>query len=108
LNKGEWDLGLRGIFDDGSGTAFVRGDRMIVEKVLGRKMDDLANEVKENLDPDSVIRDLHEKLVGRPATLTADPGLDDYGLAIYLNDLEMGWDIPQFEREILSMMEVMG
>jgi replication factor A1 len=105
--EAEWDLGFKGIFDDGSGTVFLKGDRRVVEELLGRSIDEIRNEVKENLDPDSVLEEIDQRIVGRPVTIIGDPSLDDYGTVVNASDIEMGWDPEQLEREIISMMEVM-
>jgi replication factor A1 len=105
--EGEWDLGFKGIFDDGSGTAFIKGDRSVVEGLMGRSMDEIASEVKESLDPDKVLAELEELLVGRPISLVADPALDDYGIVLTTSEIEFGWDLEQLEREVISLMEVM-
>lgn len=104
----EWDLGFKGIMDDGSATAFIKGDRNIVETILGRTLDDVTNEVKESLDPDSILFELEEALVGRPITVTADPSLDEYGVILDLSDILLGWEMGQLEREVISMLEVMA
>ncbi|MEA3560038.1 MAG: hypothetical protein U9R75_12365, partial [Candidatus Thermoplasmatota archaeon] len=107
-NEGEMDMGLRCIFDDGSGTAFLRGDRNIVERILGRTMEQIEERVKETMDPGSVLHDLTEKILGSVLTIIADPILDDYGLTLHISDINTGWDIEQLEREVISLMEVMG
>lgn len=106
--EGEWDLGFKGIFDDGSGTAFVKGDRTAVERLTGRSMDEITLEVKENLDPEKVLSELEEILVGRPIWLVADPTLDEYGIVLNVSELEIGWDLEQLEQEVASLIEVMA
>jgi hypothetical protein len=106
--EGEWDLGFKVIFDDGSGTAFIKGDRTIVEGLTGRSMDEITREVKESLDPDKVLSELEEILVGRPMFVVADPIMDDYGIVLNIAEIEIGWDLEQLEREVISLMEVMA
>ncbi|MGA1847726.1 MAG: hypothetical protein ACMUHB_00165 [Thermoplasmatota archaeon] len=104
--KGEWDLGFKGIFDDGSATAFLKGDRMMVEALLGSDINELTEEVKESLDPEGILGRLEDELLGRPIKITADPVLDDYGITLQVSAIEMGWEMEKFEREIISLMEV--
>jgi replication factor A1 len=106
--KGEWDLGFKGIFDDGSSTAFIRGDRTIVESILDSTMEDLTEEIKENLDPETILGRLEEEMLGRPVTITADPLLDDYGITLQVSNIEMGWEMQKLEREIISLLEVIA
>ncbi|MBN1390633.1 MAG: hypothetical protein JXA22_08330 [Candidatus Thermoplasmatota archaeon] len=103
----EWDLGFKGILDDGSATAFIKGDRNIVEKLLNKTIEEVTEEVKENLDPDTVLIQMEDMLKGRPVTVTADPSLDEYGVILDLSDISLGWDVEQMEREIISMLGVM-
>ncbi|MGA1819792.1 MAG: hypothetical protein ACMUHU_02165 [Thermoplasmatota archaeon] len=103
----EWDMGFKGIFDDGSATSFVRADRPVVESLLNRTMDEVTAEVRESLDPDSILSEIDEMLVGRPITLTADPSLDDYGVILNISEISFGWEIEQIEKEVVSLMEVM-
>ncbi len=103
----EWDLGFKGIFDDGSGTVFLKGDRHIVETLLDRSIEVITEEVKESLDPDSILIEIEEMVVGRPVRIVGDPSLDDYGVVLNASEIEMGWDTQQLEREIISLMEVM-
>jgi len=106
--KGEWDLGFKGIFDDGSATAFIKGDRVIVESILGSSLEELTGEVQENLDPETILRRLEDEMLGRPITITADPGLDDYGITLQISRIEIGWEMEKFEREVISLLEVIA
>jgi replication factor A1 len=103
----EWDLGFKGIFDDGSGTVFLKGRRHIVEDLLGRSIDEITSEVKESLDPESILEEIEAKVLGRPILVVGDPLLDDYGVVLNASEISMGWDIQQLESEIISMLEVM-
>jgi replication factor A1 len=105
--EGEWDLGFKAIFDDGSGTAFLKGDRTTVEGLVGRTMEEITIELKESLDPDKVLIELEDLLVGRPLRIVADPALDEYGIVLNVSEIELGWDLDQFEEELIMLMEVM-
>jgi replication factor A1 len=106
--KGEWDLGFKGIFDDGSATAFLRGDRIIVESILGSTVEEITEEIKESLDPEVILGRLEDDLLGKPITIIADPVLDDYGVTLQVSGIEMGWEMEKFEREIISLLEVIA
>ncbi|MGA1793258.1 MAG: hypothetical protein ACMUHM_04855 [Thermoplasmatota archaeon] len=103
----EWDMGFKGIFDDGSATSFIKADRPVVESLLNRTLDEVTAEVRESLDPDSILSEIDGLMVGRPLTLTADPSLDDYGVILNISEISFGWDIEQIEREVVSLLEVM-
>ncbi len=100
------DLSMRAIFDDGTGTAMMRGDRWAVESLLGQDLDTVTGEVKETMDPELVEGALKEKLIGRPFTLLGDPVKDDYGLTIFIQELIPGWDRERLMEEVSSLMGV--
>ena len=100
------DLSMRAIFDDGTGTAMMRGDRWAVESLLGQDLDTVTGEVKETMDPEMVEEALKEKLVGKPFTLLGDPVQDDYGLTIFIQELIPGWDRDRLMEEVSSLMGV--
>ncbi|MFW3146400.1 MAG: hypothetical protein ACMUIE_06275 [Thermoplasmatota archaeon] len=106
-DDGEWDLNFKGVFDDGSGTAFIKGDRTIVESILGRKMDGMVKEVQDSLRPEMISEEISDRITARPLSITADPYIDDYGLTLDLSDIKLGWSKELMEREVLSLMEVM-
>lgn len=107
-NEGELELGLKGIFDDGSGSGLLKADRPLVESILEKDLDMVMELTKDSMDTDWVEQELTESLQGRAITIIADPILDDYGLVLNLSDLEIGWSIKDLEEEVISLMEVMS
>ena len=104
--KGEEDMAIRAVFDDGSGTCMLKGNRMIVESLLDRPMEAISNEVRASMDPDMITEELSLKLIGRSLTISGDPIIDDYGLTISLSTIDIGWDIEKMKDEISLLLEV--
>ncbi len=105
--KGEDGLSLRAIFDDGSGSAIIRAEGPIVEQLLGKKVSEVSEELKESLDPSSVISELSSRLTGRPWTMVGDPSIDEYGISVSVREMMEGFDIELLNSEITSLMGVL-
>lgn len=106
--KGEEDLAVRAVFDDGSGTCMIKGNRMLVESILDRPMEVISAEVRESLEPDMIHEELRSKLVGRSWTFTGDPILDDYGVTISVSEMTGGMDMDVLKDEVSLLMEVIS
>jgi ssDNA-binding replication factor A large subunit len=104
--KGEDALGLKAVFDDGTGSAILKCEGGLVEKLLGKELASISGEIKESLDPDSVLGDLTRKLLCRQWTVIGDPMIDDYGLTIAVREMLPGWEKDEIGAEIGSLMEV--
>jgi len=103
---GEPDLSLRALFDDGSGSAMIKGDRWIVESIIGRGLDEIREEILSSMDLEEVEETLRSILIGHPWTIKGDAVLDDYGLSIYLHEMERGWDMQGLIDENTELMGV--
>ncbi|MGA1821234.1 MAG: hypothetical protein ACMUIG_01750 [Thermoplasmatota archaeon] len=104
---GTEDLQLRAVFDDGSGAAMIRGSRNMVERILGKELSIISDQVVKSMDPDSVERELSELLVGHPVVIIGDISMDEYGVNISPSEIRFGFDADELEGEINSLMEVM-
>ena len=102
------DLRIRAVFDDGRDTAMLRGDRTVVENILGTNMDTIVEKAREDMDPDKTARDLNNLLIGHPIYVVGDPVVDDYGVSITVEHLEIGEDIDELKGELVQLMEVMA
>lgn len=104
--NGEDGLSLRAIFDDGSGSAMIRAEGPVVEQLLGRRVGEVVNELKESLDPSIVLSELSSRLTGRPWTIVGDPSVDEYGIAVSVKEMVEGFDEGLLNSEIASLMGV--
>lgn len=104
----ETDLRLRAILDDGTDTTILRGDRDLVERVIGKRMDALKQEAKEKMDQEFVKKELISILAGHPMKVTGDPLFDDYGMTLQAKEIEIGFDIDEVKDEIASMLGVIA
>ncbi|MCU0798801.1 MAG: hypothetical protein MUC62_03930 [Candidatus Thermoplasmatota archaeon] len=105
--KGEDGLSLRAIFDDGSGSAIIRAEGPIVEHLLGKRVSEVSEELKESLDPSSVTSELSSRLNGRPWTIIGDPSVDEYGISVSVKEMSEGFDIELLNSDITSLMGVL-
>jgi replication factor A1 len=106
--KGEEDMAIRAVFDDGTSTCMLRGNRTLVESLLERPMEAISEEVKDNMDPEIIIEELRERLVGKAWTFTGDPILDEYGITVSVCQMEEGMDNEMLKDEISALMEVIA
>ncbi len=107
-NEGEEDLRIKGVFDDGSGTAIASADRHLSEILLGRSMTDLMEEVRKTMDPEILEEEIRSILVGRQWTLIGDPMVDEYGVTIGLREITGGWEPDELIDEVTSLMEAIA
>lgn len=105
--EGSEDLQLRAVFDDGTGAAMIRGSRTIVERILGKELSVVSDQLKRTMDPDSIERELSEILIGHPLVIIGDPSIDEYGINITPVEIRTGFNMEELEEEIGSLMEVM-
>jgi replication factor A1 len=104
--KGEEDMAIRAVFDDGTGTCMLRGNRGLVESLLKRSMEVLSNEVKESMDPDMISEELERLLVARTYTVTGTPIIDDYGINLNVSDMEPGFNNDLLKDEVSLLLGV--
>ncbi|MFB6079364.1 MAG: Single-stranded DNA binding protein [Halarchaeum sp.] len=76
---GEDDLRVKGILDDGTGTATVVLDRELTEDVYGAGLDAALDAAKEAMDREVVADDIRERIVGREYAVRGHLSVDEYG-----------------------------
>ncbi|HHD16669.1 MAG TPA: hypothetical protein ENK47_08175 [Euryarchaeota archaeon] len=106
--KGEEDLAVRAVFDDGSGTLMLKGGRTLVESLLGRTMEEISEEVRSSMEPEIIVDELSSKMVGRTWTVSGDPLPDDYGVTLSVTGMTGGIDQEVLKKEISLLLEVMS
>lgn len=104
--KGEEDMAVRAVFDDGTGTCMLRGNRSLVEGLMGRPMEVISREVKESMDPDIVTEELDRLLVSRTYTVIGVSILDDYGISLNVSEMERGWNNDLLKDEVSLLLGV--
>lgn len=85
--KGEADLRIKAVLDDGTGGLSFVADRTITENVLGKTLDQCIETTKETMDTEWVRQELKEALFGKPFELAGNVLVDDYGLQLIAKSL---------------------
>jgi replication factor A1 len=86
--KGEADLRIKAVIDDGTGGMSFVADRTITEKVLRKTLDQCVETTRETMDSEWVRLELKDALFGRPFEMTGNVLSDDYGLMLIAKSLE--------------------
>lgn len=87
--KGNWDLRVKGVLDDGTGALTVFLPREIVEQVLGKTMEEAQAQAKEAMSPDVVEEELARRLTARPLRVVGNATSDDFGLMLIASRAEV-------------------
>jgi replication factor A1 len=80
--KGEADLRIKGVLDDGTGGLSFVADRALTEAALGRTLDECVEMARESMDFDWVRQELKDKLFARPYEVSGNVLSDDFGLSL--------------------------
>ena len=86
--KGEADLRIKAVLDDGTGGLQVVADRALTEKVLGKTLEACIETTRETMDSDWVRVELKDALFGRPFELGGNVLSDDWGLTLITRSME--------------------
>lgn len=86
--KGEADLRIKAVLDDGTGGLSFVADRTITERVLGKTLDQCVETTRETMDSDWVRVELKDALFGRPFELGGNVLSDDFGLMLIAKSLD--------------------
>jgi ssDNA-binding replication factor A large subunit len=85
--KGEADLRIKAVLDDGTGGLGFVADRAITERILGKTLDQCVETTKETMDTEWVRQELKDALFGKPFELAGNVLMDDYGLQLIAKSL---------------------
>jgi replication factor A1 len=97
--KGEADLRIKGVLDDGTGGLQFVADRVLTERILEKTLDACIETARESMDFDWVRQELKDKLFGRPFEMAGNVLVDDFGLMLIAKALE------RFEPEVRKEVE---
>jgi replication factor A1 len=104
--KGEADLRIKAVLDDGTGGLSFVADRAITERILGKTLDQCIETTKETMDTEWVRQDLKDVLFGKPFELAGNVLVDDYGLQLIAKSLgPVEVDVP---REVQNYLAATG
>src|SRR6266567_469123 len=104
--KGEPDLRVKAVLDDGSGALTAVFDRELTEALLDKTLDACIEAAKEAMSTDIVRDELADVLVAQPIEARGDVTSDDYGLMMIVESAKMlKVDVQTEAREMLEGLE---
>ncbi|WP_455392859.1 hypothetical protein [[Eubacterium] cellulosolvens] len=104
--KGEHDLRVKGILDDGTGAMTIILGKEITENILGLDMKSCVELAKEYMRTDVIYEKLVEKLLARPLRVNGTVVADEFGLMMIGNSAEI--IMPKIKKESLELLNEMG
>lgn len=104
--KGEPDLRVKAVLDDGSGALTAVFDRELTEALLDKSLDACIAAAKEAMSTDVVRDELADLLVAQPIEVRGNVTSDDYGLMMIVGSAKMlKVDVQAEAREMLEGLE---
>jgi replication factor A1 len=104
--KGEPDLRVKAVLDDGSGALTAVFDRELTEALLDKTMDAAIAQAKEAMSADVVRDELADILVAQPIEARGNVTSDDYGLMMIVDVAKiLKVDVQAEAREMLEGLE---
>ena len=104
--KGNADLRVKAVLDDGSGALTAVFNRELTEALLDKTMDAAIAQAKEAMSADVVRDELSDLLVAQPIEARGNVTSDDYGLMMIVDSAKMlRVDVQTEAREMLEQME---
>ncbi len=104
--KGEPDLRVKAVLDDGSGALTAVFNRELTEALLEKTMDEAIAGAKEAMSTDVVRDELSDLLVAQPLEARGNVTSDDYGLMMIVQSAKMlKVDVQAEAREMLEGLE---
>ncbi len=104
--KGEPDLRVKAVLDDGSGALTAVFDRELTEALLDKTMDTAIAQAKEAMSVDVVRDELSDLLVAQPIEARGNVTSDDYGLMMIVDSAKLlKVDVQAEAREMLEGLE---
>src|SRR5581483_495822 len=85
--KGQPDLRIKAVLDDGHGAATFFANREATEKLLGKTLAQCQEMARDAMTIDVVYDEIVPKLTARRVVLTGNASHDEYGLQILAGDL---------------------
>jgi replication factor A1 len=104
--KGEPDLRVKAVVDDGSGALTSVFDRTLTEALLGKSLEVCIAAAKEAMSVDIVRDELADLLVAQPIEARGNVTSDDYGLMMIVTSAKvLKVDVQAEAREMLEGLE---
>ncbi len=104
--KGEADLRVKAVLDDGSGALTAVFNRELTEALLDKTMEAAIAQAKEAMSVDVVRDELSDLLVAQPIEARGNVTSDDYGLMMIVDTAKLlRVDVQTEAREMLEQME---
>jgi replication factor A1 len=104
--KGDADLRVKAVLDDGSGALTAVFNRELTEALLDKTMDAAIAQAKEAMSADVVRDELSDLLVAQPIEARGNVTSDDYGLMMIVESAKLlRVDVQTEAREMLEQME---
>ena len=104
--KGDSDLRVKAVLDDGSGALTAVFNRELTEGLLDKTMEACVAEAKEAMSTDVVRDQLSDLLVAQPMEARGNVTSDDYGLMMIVDTAKMlKVDVQAEAREMLEGLE---
>ena len=104
--KGEPDLRVKAVLDDGSGALTAVFDRELTEALLDKTLDACIEAARNAMSTDVVRDELADVLVAQPIEVRGDVTSDDYGLMMIVASAKMlKVDVQTEAREMLEGLE---
>ncbi|HYS74119.1 MAG TPA: hypothetical protein VEO96_09120 [Thermoplasmata archaeon] len=104
--KGEPDLRVKAVLDDGSGALTAVFDRELTEALLDKTLDACIAQAKEAMSTDVVRDELADVIVAQPVEVRGNVTSDDYGLMMIVESAKiLKVDVQAEAREMLEGLE---
>lgn len=104
--KGNADLRVKAVLDDGSGALTAVFNRELTEALLDKTMEAAIAQAKEAMSADVVRDELSDLLVAQPIEARGNVTSDDYGLMMIVDTAKLlRVDVQTEAREMLEAME---
>jgi replication factor A1 len=104
--KGEADLRVKAVLDDGSGALTAVFDRVLTEALLDKTIEAAIAQAKEAMSADVVRDELADILVAQPIEARGNVTSDDYGLMMIVKEAKiLKVDVQQEARAMLEELE---
>ena len=104
--KGEADLRVKAVLDDGSGALTAVFNRELTEALLEKTIDVAIAQAKEAMSADVVRDELSDLLVAQPIETRGNVTSDDYGLMMIVETAKLlRVDVQTEAREMLEQLE---
>ena len=104
--KGNADLRVKAVLDDGSGAVTAVFDRELTEALLDKTMDACIAQAKDAMSVDVVRDELADILVAQPIEARGNVTSDDYGLMMIVDQAKLlHVDVQTEAREMLETLE---